>query len=206
MLILGQKIVEGSALRQIAEYPLATTINRITETVYQVNDKLLIIKELADKYDSNEWIVEFEPDDFKPFYSSHDFYIALLHKSWSNATCLLTPKDVKHFLDLDSENEETQTLTVKSAICSGLFEVKSSKLGNGFSKTIVNNIFPRNLLGNETLELVDAIQAIKKELPTIAGFNVKNPPRIHIVWWSSGTHVQEYAEKVQSKKSSFFAY
>ncbi len=59
MLILGQKIVEGSALRQIAEYPLATTINRITETVYQVNDKLLIIKELADKYDSNEWIGEF---------------------------------------------------------------------------------------------------------------------------------------------------
>jgi len=137
MLILGQKIVEGSALRQIAEYPLATTINRITETVYQVNDKLLIIKELADKYDSNEWIVEFEPDDFKPFYSSHDFYIALLHKSWSNATCLLTPKDVKHFLDLDSENEETQTITVKSAICSGLFEVKSSKLGNSFSTTFI---------------------------------------------------------------------
>jgi hypothetical protein len=157
MPISTREIVEGSVLRQIAEYPLPTTINKVTQNVYQINDKLLVIKELQDKVESDEWIgefeVEFNSDDFKPFYSSHDFYIAFVYKSWGNAACLLTPKDVERLLNLDEdeEDDETQTLTVKS-VGSGKFEVTNSTRRKRFNNVITNNHFPRNFFGNVPFE------------------------------------------------------
>lgn len=47
----------------------------------------------------------------------------------------------------------------------------------------------------KTKKLVDAIQPIKKELPTIAEFNVENPPRIHIAWWIENIDKNNYSEE-----------
>ncbi len=130
-------------------------INKVTQNVYQINDKLLVIKELQNEIESDEWIgefeVEFNSDDFKPFYSSHDFYIALAYKSWGNGACLLTPKDVKRLLNLDEEDDETQTLTIKS-VDSGGFEVSNVTTRKKLSRRIKNSDFPRNFLGNVPFE------------------------------------------------------
>lgn len=153
MPISTREIVESSVLRQVAEYPLPTTINKVTQNVYQINDKLLIIKELKDEFETDEWIgefeVEFNSDDFKPFYSNHDFYIALAYKSWGKAACLLTPKDVKRLLSLE-EGESLQTLTIKS-IDDGGYEVENLITRKKLNHRIENRNFPRNFLGTVTL-------------------------------------------------------
>ena len=157
MPISSREIVDGSVLRQIAEYPLPTTINKVTQNVYQINDKLLVIKELVDELETDEWIrefeVEFNSDVFKPFYSSHDFYIAFAYKSWGNTACLLTPKDVKSLLNLDEDEEdnEIQTLTIKSLGSEG-FEVSNATTRKKLSRRIKKNDFPKNFLGNVPLE------------------------------------------------------
>lgn len=48
----------------------------------------------------------------------------------------------------------------------------------------------------KTKKLVDAIQPIKKEPPTIAEFNVENPPRIHIGLWTENIDKDNYSEEV----------
>jgi hypothetical protein len=149
MPISPKEIVDGSILRQIAEYPLLTTINKVTQNVYQINDKLLIIKELNGEH--GEYEVEFDSEEFKPFYSNNDFYIALTYKSWGRGGFLLTPKDVKRLLNLDEEDDKTQLLTIKS-VDSGGFEVSNVTTRKKLSRRIEQDDFPRNFFGNVPFE------------------------------------------------------
>lgn len=147
MPISNREIVEGAILRQIAEYPLLTTINKVTQNVYQINDKLLVIKEL--KGERGEYEVEFDSKEFEPFYSSHDFYIALTYKSWGRGGFLLTPKDVKRLLSLE-EGENPQTLAIKSIDDEG-YEIENLITQKKLNRRIANDDFPRNFFGTVTL-------------------------------------------------------
>ncbi len=67
-----------------------------------------------------------------------------------------------------------------------------------------------NEIDDDFLANYERIVQQKKEknsfIPTIAEFNVKNPPRIHIAWWIENINKDNYSEEVlqNSQDSNFF--
>ncbi len=103
------------SLKEIADYPLSSKINKITDTAYQINDKLLLIKpliessQLVDEYvdHSNEKesdgikTISFHYEDFRPFGLGlgNDWYVYVADEGVGGTYgFLLTPKNLKHLL------------------------------------------------------------------------------------------------------------
>jgi hypothetical protein len=83
----------------------------------------------------------------------------MLYKSWSNQVFLLTPQNVKYFLNTSSENEEIQVLKIKKDDFSNNYEVEC----NSVNKIINLGKFPRELIGNITYTEYDEFDLEEEE-------------------------------------------
>ncbi|MGV8891637.1 MAG: hypothetical protein ACOH2K_01525 [Burkholderiaceae bacterium] len=141
MRIQKQDLFYGPVLQQIAEYPVFTEINRITEKpgLYLINGwQQLLIKYSAEA--GPEWSFSFSSGDLELF-QNYECHVAL--NCGNDAICLLSQEEL--FKLVDSGVEHTQAVKVNFRE-GGSMRVRGP--GADLNYTIAHNAFPGAMLGS----------------------------------------------------------
>ena len=131
----------GAALAQLAEHPVFTSINKVTEKdgLYLVNgSKRLLIK--YSSADGPEWRFTFRTDDSEVA-DGHELFFVLV--CGASTICLLNESDIDQLLDLSTYKSQWISVTYPGG---GQMRIRGS-LGH-LANTVPHNSFPQDLLGS----------------------------------------------------------
>jgi len=141
----GKDFYYGVALAQIVEYPVFTSINKVTKKngLYQINDDIRILIKYSTA-DDMEWRFTFREDDLEHVFD-HDIHIVLVCSEYT--ICLLSRVDISEILDADIASPQWVSVSCRD----GEKMRVGGSLGN-LSHPVAHNAFPKEVLGSVSKE------------------------------------------------------
>lgn len=193
MKIQDQDVYYGAVLQQIAEYPVFTSINRVTEKpgLYLVNDtKRMLIK--YSRENGPSWTFKFTPDDLQ-MGEGYEYYVAL--NCGNRSVCMLSEWDLHKVLDANAKASQMVRVWF-----SDNSSIRVSGPQGQFPNTIAHNAFPASMLGRVRPEQE------QYAMPPLSRLTVYNePPQI---LFQSTDRMDDLADllggRVSSKGRTFY--
>ena len=142
MKIQEQDFYHGVVLKQIADHPTFTSINKIStkDGVYQINDNLRILIKYSTTDDS-EWKFTFRENDLNEL--NNDLYTdkyCFILVCGGHTVCLLNRNDISELINLENNSTQWVSVTYPDG---GQMRVSGSQ--GDLSRLVPHNSFPRDM-------------------------------------------------------------